>query len=53
MQLFLYELKASLNRYLAEHAQAGVRTLADLIRFNRDHADAVMPFFGQDLLELA
>jgi amidase len=53
MQLLLYELKASLNRYLGEHPRAGVRTLEELIRFNRDHADEVMPFFGQELLELA
>jgi amidase len=53
MQLFLYELKASLNRYLADHPQARVRTLEELIRFNRNHADEVMPFFGQELLELA
>jgi amidase len=53
MQLFLYELKASLHGYLAEHPRARVRTLEELIRFNRDHAEEVMPFFGQELLELA
>jgi amidase len=53
MQLFLYELKGSLNRYLAEHPGAAVRTLEELIRFNWDRRDEVMPFFGQELLELA
>jgi amidase len=53
MQLFLYELKASLNRYLAEHPRARVRTLEELIQFNREHAAQVMRFFGQELMELA
>lgn len=53
MQLFLYELKVSLNRYLAEHPRARVRSLEELIQFNREHAAEVMPFFGQELLELA
>ncbi|QPN59311.1 amidase [Synechococcus sp. CBW1002] len=53
LQLFLYGVKASLNLYLADHPGARVRSLEELIRFNRDHAAAVMPFFQQEFLEQA
>ncbi len=53
LELFLYEFKASVNRYLAAHPGAKVRNLEELIQFNRTHADRVMPFFQQELLELA
>jgi amidase len=53
LELFLYELKAGLNRYLEEHPRAKVRTLAELIRFNQIHAGRVMPYFKQELLEMA
>ncbi|HST36883.1 MAG TPA: amidase [Allosphingosinicella sp.] len=48
------ELKHDLNAYLAT-APAAVRsrTLADLISFNRAHAEAEMPLFGQDTFEAA
>ncbi|MBW6526964.1 amidase [Sphingomonas sp. RHCKR7] len=48
------ELKADLNAYLAT-TPAGVttRTLADVIAFDRAHADAEMPYFGQELFEAA
>ncbi|MEB3321747.1 MAG: amidase family protein, partial [Synechococcaceae cyanobacterium] len=41
--LFLYGLKASLNRYLAEHPGSRVGSLAELIRFNEENAARVMP----------
>jgi amidase len=53
LELLLYEFKAGLNRYLAEHPRAMVRSLEDIIRFNRNHAGQVMPYFGQELLEMA
>ncbi len=50
----LYEFKADMNAYLATRgAESPVKTLADLIQFNKDHAAEEMPFFGQDLFELA
>jgi amidase len=46
----LYEFKADLNAYLARfNGTLPVRTLADLIRFNEQHAAKEMPFFGQEL----
>lgn len=47
--VLLYEFKADLNRYLAS-AGAEVGSLADVIEFNTQNADATMPFFGQDNL---
>ena len=42
-----YEFKADLNAYL-ENSNAPLTTMADIIRFNEDHAETVMPFFGQE-----
>jgi len=53
MTLLLFGLKASLDRYLATHPGAGIRSLAELIEYNRAHADRVMPHFRQELFELA
>lgn len=44
-----YEFKDGLNKYLAT-ANAKVKTLADVIAFNKAHEGESMPFFGQDLL---
>ncbi|MEQ8653448.1 MAG: amidase [Kiloniellales bacterium] len=52
MTLFLYEMKAGLNRYLAEHPNSPMRSLTELIAFNRANADRVMPFFKQELFEM-
>jgi amidase len=53
-EVLLYDFKADLNAYLARFNGAlPVRTLADLIDFNNQHAAAEMPFFGQELFEQA
>ena len=45
-----YELKADLNAYLSGlGAGVGVRSLEDVIRFNNEHRDREMPYFGQEL----
>jgi amidase len=47
--VLLFELKAGLNRYLAERApKDGPRTLADVIKFNEANRPSEMPYFGQD-----
>jgi amidase len=49
-QVLLYEFKYDLNRYLSRlPAEFRVHTLADLIRFNQEHAEQEMPHFGQDI----
>jgi amidase len=49
--VLLYEFKAGLNAYLADlEPGAKVRTLEDIIEFNRRHAAESLPFFGQERL---
>lgn len=52
-QVLLYEFKADLNKYLEEHPTASARTMADIIQFNKDNADKEMPWFDQEIFELA
>lgn len=56
-EVMLYEFKHGLNAYLAAlpaDAAAGTpRSLAELIEWNRQHAAEEMPWFGQEILELA
>jgi amidase len=48
--VLLYELKADLNRYLADLGpKAPVHTLKEVIEFNERHRDRVMPYFGQEI----
>ncbi len=48
--VFMYELKADLNVYLARLGpSAPVRTLKDIIDFNDRNRQKEMPYFGQDL----
>ncbi|HEY6767481.1 MAG TPA: amidase [Candidatus Sulfotelmatobacter sp.] len=48
--VFVYELKADLNAYLARlGSKAPVRTLKDIIDFNERNRSKEMPYFGQDL----
>jgi amidase len=53
LEVLLYELKDGLNRYLATRQGVPVRTLDDVIGFNRRNAEREMPFFGQELFEKA
>ena len=48
--VFMYELKADLNSYLARLGpDAPVKTLKDIIEFNERNRQKEMPYFGQDL----
>ena len=48
--VFMYELKADLNAYLARLGpNAPVHTLKEIIDFNERNRDKEMPYFGQDL----
>jgi len=52
--VLLYEFKHDLNQYLAGlGADAPVHTLAEVIEFNSRNAAREMPFFGQELFEMA
>ncbi|HTC47960.1 MAG TPA: amidase [Candidatus Aquilonibacter sp.] len=48
--VFMYELKADLNAYLASLSpNAPVKTLKEIIDFNERNRQKEMPYFGQDL----
>jgi len=48
--VFMYELKADLNAYLARlGADAPVHSLNEIIEFNDKNRSREMPYFGQDL----
>jgi amidase len=50
LEVLLFEFKTDINKYLAGlGANVRTRTLADLIKFNEEHRDAEMPYFGQEL----
>jgi len=53
LTVLLYEFKAGLNAYLRDHPAAPVRSLEEVIAFGERHADRVLPYFRQELLELA
>src|SRR5207247_377011 len=49
----LYEFKAQIAGYLGTLTHTSMRTLADLIAFNRSHCPQEMPYYGQEIFELA
>lgn len=49
-EVLKYEFKDGVNRYLAT-ASAPVKTLEDVIHFNKQNEDRVMPWFKQEILE--
>lgn len=53
LTVLLFEFKADVNKYLSSRPNLTVHTLADLIAFNRAHADVEMPYFLQQLFEQA
>jgi amidase len=54
LDVLLYEFKADLESYLRGlPAGARIRTLDDLIAFNRAHPSEEMPVFGQEIVEMA
>lgn len=52
LTLLLYEFKAGIEKYFRSQ-QTPIRSLAQLIEFNRQHAAQEQAFFGQELLEQA
>jgi len=54
LPVLLYELRVGLGAYLkSSPARIPVRSLADVIAFDKAHADQEMRWFGQDLFEQA
>ncbi|MEJ7658729.1 MAG: hypothetical protein WKG07_03450 [Hymenobacter sp.] len=50
--MLLYEFKDGVNKYLAG-TKAPVKNLAEVIAFNKAHAAQAMPYFQQEILEMA
>jgi amidase len=54
LEVMLHEFKADLNKYLSWLGPGSpVRTLTDLIAFNKAHSEQELKYFGQELLEMA
>ncbi|MBN1583687.1 MAG: amidase, partial [Anaerolineae bacterium] len=54
VEVLLYEFKADLNAYLAGLGpDAPVHSLQEIIEFNQQNRDRVMPYFGQERMLLA
>ncbi|MGA7913434.1 MAG: amidase [Candidatus Dormiibacterota bacterium] len=51
--ILLHEFKAGLNSYLKSRDGVQVGSLQDVIDFNLQHEEEEMPYFRQELLELA
>ncbi len=50
-QVLLFDFKNDLNAFLATTSSGCKnRTLKDIIEFNKEHSEEVMPYFGQELL---
>ena len=51
LEVLHYEFKADLNKYLKTlDASVRVHSMADVIKFNEENSDRVMPYFGQEYL---
>jgi amidase len=50
--VLLFEFKDGLNKYLAK-ANSTIKSLTDVIAFNKENADKAMPFFKQEILDQA
>ncbi len=52
LEVMMFELKDGLNNYLSK-ANAPVKSLSDLIAFNKKNEASIMPFFKQERFEAA
>ncbi|WKN31450.1 amidase [Porifericola rhodea] len=51
--VLLYEFKADLNKYLQQHPDAPLKSLEEIIAYNKENDSTAMPFFKQEILEMA
>ena len=51
-ELMKYEFKDGLNKYLAT-SNSKMKSLEDVIRFNKENATSAMPYFRQEILDLS
>jgi amidase len=53
LTVLLHELKHDLDLYLSNRPEGTPRNLAEVIAFNREHADEELAWFGQEFMEQA
>lgn len=53
LTVLLYEFRQGLADYFARRGDERIRTIDDVIAFNREHADTVLRLFGQEHMERA
>jgi len=54
LEVLHYEFKANLNKYLKTlDANVRVHSMEDVIKFNEENSDRVMPYFGQEHMTTA
>lgn len=53
LTVLLYEFRQGLADYFARRDDPKIRTIDDVIAFNREHADTVLRLFGQEHMERA
>lgn len=53
LTVLFYEFKVDVAKYLRRLRHTSMRTLADLIAFNKAHCAEEMTYFGQELFEIA
>ena len=51
--VLLNEFKGDIRAYLSGLRKTSMRTLSDLIAFNREHCEQEMRFFGQEIFEIS
>jgi Asp-tRNA(Asn)/Glu-tRNA(Gln) amidotransferase A subunit family amidase len=52
-EVLLYEFKDGLNKYLANTADGIPKSLAEMIEYNKAHADIEMTYFAQEIFDMA
>jgi amidase len=54
LEVLLYEFKADLNAYLANRGRmAKVHSMEDVVKFNEENRERVLPYFGHERMEAA
>jgi len=53
-EILLFDFKHDLNEYLAKYGPINsIKNIDDIIQFNKEHQEKVMPYFGQEIFIMA
>lgn len=53
-EILLFDFKHDLNEYLAKYGPINsLKNIDDIIQFNKEHQEKVMPYFGQEIFTMA